>query len=399
MLVAKDELGRVVAAYNKTAQQLHSIRQKSLFCPDCKERVILKAGPIITPHFAHLKHSHCTNYENESEAHLKGKLHLYEWFKKQNIPVSIEHYLPSIKQRADLLIKVKKKYVAVEYQCAPISINEIIERTNGFLSLGIIPIWIFGSSYLSYFHNAAIKLNTVLKAAIHHYSLNKTSKLIFYEPFKRQFTIGSNFYLVKNKGYCHLVRKQIMNITWPSLFKFETINDNMLFRNWLKEKKNFRSQQRVYQAKADQRFLQQLYNNHLHPQNLPSVIHLPVQNSHMYVTPHYIWQSKIVLNVIHPLNVGENFKWGQVWSQVKDEFKQHIQVCYPTPQNHPAYQFLCHLITLGYLRQTKNLTFIKIKSFKFHKTLNKALADDELYLRILLNKRNNSFKKTFYHIK
>src|SRR5690625_4264644 len=209
----------MIVAFNKTDEQLQIIRQKSLFCPNCNAPVILKAGQIMTPHFAHLKQDDCPNYERESEEHLQGKLHLFKWFKKQKIPISIEHYLSPIKQRVDLLIKVNKKYVAIEYQCAPISITELMNRTNGLLSLDIIPIWIFGSPYLSNINRQTIKLNTTLKAAIHHYSINKTSKLLFYEPFKRQFTIGSNFYTIKSKGYCHLLKKSIENATWPSLFQ------------------------------------------------------------------------------------------------------------------------------------------------------------------------------------
>ena len=61
-------------------------------------------------HFAHKKEDSCLAfYEAESMYHRHGKELLYRWFKRQNFHVDIEHYLPEIQQRPDILIESREK--------------------------------------------------------------------------------------------------------------------------------------------------------------------------------------------------------------------------------------------------------------------------------------------------
>src|SRR5699024_4561598 len=84
----------------------------------------------------------------EGEYHYKGKLLLYEWLKSQQKDVKLEAYIPEIKQRPDLLLTVKNKQIAIEFQCATIDPQIIFQRNKGYRRANIIPILILGAIYL-----------------------------------------------------------------------------------------------------------------------------------------------------------------------------------------------------------------------------------------------------------
>ena len=96
-------------------------------CTQCSEQVILKNGPIKIPHFAHTRNVSCTQAfsEGESEDHLNGKLHLYEFLQKHSSSVELEAYLPSLHQRPDLYVQSNVSKFAIEFQCSQIPVTAI----------------------------------------------------------------------------------------------------------------------------------------------------------------------------------------------------------------------------------------------------------------------------------
>ncbi len=77
-----------------------------------------------------------------------GKELLYRWFKRQNVHVEIEHYLPEIQQRPDIFIERAGRKIAIEYQCANLSIEQLYKRTYSYWRAGIQVIWIIGGNQL-----------------------------------------------------------------------------------------------------------------------------------------------------------------------------------------------------------------------------------------------------------
>ena len=148
MLTALNEKGQIMSlARSVHLSDLQVWRQThSFYCPICQESLIMKAGEIRIPHFAHKKNSDCTSgfSEPESHQHLEGKRHLNEFFIRQGLEPSLEHYLPAIRQRPDLLVNFMGRTYAVEYQCSPLSRNSLLDRTQGYIKEGIIPLWILG---------------------------------------------------------------------------------------------------------------------------------------------------------------------------------------------------------------------------------------------------------------
>lgn len=125
-------------------------REKQLFCPNCENNVIFKKGKKIRPHFAHHK-SECvvTNYEPETDSHIKGKEILYNWLNKKfpKAEIQYEIYIPETKQIADILVnhtvdKLKGLRWAFEFQHSPLSSTDWKKRHDLYQSAGIQDFWI-----------------------------------------------------------------------------------------------------------------------------------------------------------------------------------------------------------------------------------------------------------------
>ncbi len=144
MLVAQngDQLIDAIEARNR----LMIAHQKTKFvCPHCRRPVIFKCGRYRIPHFSHVQVSECPFSENESEWHLAGKARLKEDVRDLGHQVRLEHYFSGINQRADLY--VPDCQTVIEYQCSPISFEEIKRRTDGYLTVTRRVVWILGKRY------------------------------------------------------------------------------------------------------------------------------------------------------------------------------------------------------------------------------------------------------------
>lgn len=79
---------------------------------------------------------------------MHGKKQLYKWLRSQGFHVKIEHYLPGIRQRPDLFIEMKERQIAIEYQCASLSTEQLLKRTSSYWKAGIQIIWILGGNQM-----------------------------------------------------------------------------------------------------------------------------------------------------------------------------------------------------------------------------------------------------------
>ena len=123
--------------------------KETLYCPGCKEAVFFKKGRQKLAHFAHYAHSDCKQFsEGETTLHLMGKQKLFSWLMKQGLVVEMEAWLPELKQRPDLLVKTPDdRKIVFEYQCSPISTEELQARTDGYQNNGYEVIWLGGIDY------------------------------------------------------------------------------------------------------------------------------------------------------------------------------------------------------------------------------------------------------------
>src|SRR5699024_7929834 len=179
-------------------------KNQTYYCPSCHKPVHLKLGSIIRPHFAHFQNDACDVFaEGETFEHVEGKMQLSQWLKTLGLQVEIEAYLPALKQRPDLLVYTSPKPIALEFQCSPIPIEKVAERTRGYLEAGYEVVWILGKKFtykkrLTAFHKAC---------------LTKELNLIHYDIEKEELRIWGGFYLNREERMRCQQRKLVFEET------------------------------------------------------------------------------------------------------------------------------------------------------------------------------------------
>jgi competence protein CoiA len=142
----------------KTVSPLSSLRASEMVCPICGWPMIVKAGPKITAHFAHKPgRDDCPYAEyarGETQEHRAAKQmvrdEIANWFSDYGIATpALEVYIPDVKYArnriADILFTFPSGWrIAHEIQLASITIEELRERSEDYLSAGIDVYWWFG---------------------------------------------------------------------------------------------------------------------------------------------------------------------------------------------------------------------------------------------------------------
>jgi hypothetical protein len=136
LIAAMDGGGRVEAS--------GAVRGKPYHCPLCEDAVHLKAGRIVTPHFAHRPEAACAG-AREGAAHLTAKQLFYEEFRRRGLRAELEypiHGLPG-DRRADVAVwSPAGRMCVLELQDSPISLDEIEARSATYARQMIAQAWI-----------------------------------------------------------------------------------------------------------------------------------------------------------------------------------------------------------------------------------------------------------------
>ncbi|MDG0843250.1 competence protein [Staphylococcus equorum] len=135
MLCAKSESNQIISAM--IAQKGHQYK-----CPHCNNKVILKKGRLIAPHFAHISKRKVTCNKGETLEHYRLKYQLAQWFEKYNYDVAIEPYIIECYQYPDLIINHS---VAIELQFSQITVLNIKKRSISLQKCGLDVVWIINN--------------------------------------------------------------------------------------------------------------------------------------------------------------------------------------------------------------------------------------------------------------
>ena len=152
MLVAYGPEGRPVIAEGIDLAQLKHWSQKNLlYCPNCRGIVHMRGGPEKRTqlHFAHQKGECAWSTESETLRHLRGKIVLAEWLRKQfpEAIVSLEKRLPEPNRIADIFVAhADGRQWAFEFQCAHLDHDEWQLRHAAYRNANIQDTWIIGSN-------------------------------------------------------------------------------------------------------------------------------------------------------------------------------------------------------------------------------------------------------------
>lgn len=300
MLVAMTKQQQLFQLSTKiTQQELHLLKQHhQFFCPQCKEQLLLKAGQIKIPHFAHQKNSNCHSLfsEGESTAHLLGKQHLYQLFTKLQLTPVLEPYLPKLRQRPDLLISQNSEQFAIEFQCSPITKDLFLQRTTGYRKANIIPVWLLSTpEKYKTLGMVRISINHTHGQFVQQYKNQKF--LITYDVDSETFYYASNLIHVHSRQYFAYIKRlsihrQHFPFYLPEKITFEKFQ--RLLTNFKQYRDRYLHPRLLLSKKGiNDRFLRALYELQLTLTNLPIFLGIPVRFTNAFDVFCLEWQVQL----------------------------------------------------------------------------------------------------------
>lgn len=301
MLVAQNEENEYIILNSHIPRKtlLELKKSSQFFCPQCKGKLLLKIGNIKIPHFAHHPKHHCeqTFSEKESYKHLLGKEQLYCFFKKQKGTTQIEPYLKKIQQRPDLLFTTKKETYAIEFQCSPIDDKLFTSRNEGYISIGIKPIWIplNFENIKTKKHITKLSIPIRFRKFMQHDENN--SYFVTYNPMEKQFVYMTNLlHLYGNTFLSKIVPLSIMKQQFPFFIpKKLTKNEFFHYLKTYNIVKETYLHSRIFFSKkgVNDLFLRSVYELRLSITELPIFLGVPIKGNEQLSFFSVEWQTAL----------------------------------------------------------------------------------------------------------
>lgn len=307
MLTAHTAAGDLVVLANGSS--LDSLREwrkhENFYCPQCKEQVLLKAGDIIIPHFAHKQQNACQHRfsEGESQNHLLGKAQLYELFTERGAAAALEPFLPSIRQRPDLLVTVNDRQIPIEFQCSVIPLLHIKQRNDGYETAGMEALWILHTPASAQSAQSAVlthRLSSFQRSFIQQRELFPNMHipiLLTYNPAKQQFHYISHLIHLQGDSFVSLhsvlpCKSQTLPFALPAASLADV---KELARHYKKARSTFlRSAVRFNRRGINYPFLRACYEMGVQPAHLPAWIGIPTVLQEAFKEPDCEWQLLLV---------------------------------------------------------------------------------------------------------
>lgn len=378
MLSAANKEGQLITLVKMSRSAITRLRLKeSFYCPACKRKVIIKVGTVMIPHFAHEYAGDChIQRGGEGEYHYQGKLLLYEWLIKQQLDVKLEHYLPEIKQRPDLLLNVNNKHIAIEYQCAKIEPQIILQRNRGYQKANIIPIWVLGANLYKRKSPSHIQTNQFILSIIHRFSANHPTSLFYFCPRQKELSLVQD--IIPTSTNQVIAKQTFLHLKHATLFHLFTkrfFTNLELYTLWKNELKLFRLRKRSNYGK-ERSWRNWLYEQGLHIDHLPTHIFLPVRSQYKMKVPLWYWQSKFVLSYLKNKPSHTLISLQQVERFLQPFIKKNVDRQLIHTDDNPVKEYLQLLCQLGLLKQITEQGFVKNEHLVCYKHIEAAIVGD-----------------------
>ncbi|WP_131101628.1 competence protein CoiA family protein [Bacillus sp. SYJ] len=387
MFIAKRENGEKIHLLDHHDEELlHRMRKReSFFCTACGKEVQMRLGKQKKWHFAHKKVDSCLAfYEAESIYHIHGKELLYRWLKRQNFHVEIEHYLPAIQQRPDIFIERAGRKIAIEYQCANLSIEQLYKRTHSYWRASIQVVWIIGGNQLKKQSAYWMKFSSLMAFSLQSYP---QPLLIFFCSKQKSFmkcTFLTSF--STSVSFSHIIYLPTETTTFEMLFSSVPFQKEILEREWKKRKDYFRKNALPIWNYNHKSLLRLLYQCKYTPANFPSEIGVPLPSSFAFQTNPFIWQAFLYMKCIGELAVGDYISLPYVCSYIKKYtkrrmlpyFSQHIWKVAVT-------EYMTFLCYVGVLQKVGTYKYRKKRRIVMLKTEEEVMKYDEVCLAYALS--------------
>ncbi|MCQ6265547.1 hypothetical protein M1K46_07700 [Fictibacillus sp. WQ 8-8] len=386
MLVAHTSTGKRISLHTGySKEELRSIQKSSgFYCPQCNEKVQIKAGNMKIWHFSHIPGvTNCTLSKGESMYHLLGKKLLYEHVNKEFPNALLEPFFPDISQRPDIWIPPQ---IPIEFQCSAIPSPILIERSKGYISRGMTPFWILGKKRLKTLSSTTFQISSFDWLTARISSVNHLPSLYYFCPVEAKvYHLSSIVPVTSTRVYGKLDSYPLCEYSFQTPYHLQpSKRDSPLFqvKSWLNAKKQWR----LHAFKQNHQTYRQLkilfLKNHSTLTYFPSEAGMPVPFAYTLKEPSFIWQSYVLLYSIIPVQIGESIQFSSVFNHMKWLIHKKIITVRELPliaDVHYSFAVMHYLNLLcfyGIIKRVGKKEFVKIRDPVFPNTMDQALAND-----------------------
>ncbi len=307
MFSAMQKDGEIFCLFPRHSRKVLQEKRKSeeFYCPECKEKVVMKLGMQRIEHFSHQKGSSCTeSYERESNYHINGKLQLYQWLETQKLSPVLEPYYPSIRQRPDVGFTDHLKSYALEFQCSAIPLELMEKRTKQYRKIQATVLWILGGKHIKQKGERKVALTN-----FDYYFLSKNSTgswyLPAYCPASKIFIILHNLIPISTKNaFAHLSIIPLHQFTLERLFA-KTSQLPFNSTEWKREIQYQKLNIQMRGFRQHHLLLKELYLSGLNITLLPPFIGFPVPNAVLVESAPLIWQTYFFIDQLLKRKAGD----------------------------------------------------------------------------------------------
>ncbi|WP_456280093.1 competence protein CoiA family protein [Bacillus sp. K7] len=361
------------------AQQSRKLKRGRFFCPVCGGELDVKLGLQKAPHFAHKQNKSCSiEVEPESAYHLEGKRQLYVWLKTQHASPVLEPYIKKIKQRPDIMAKIKGRMLAVEYQCATLAPDVFQKRTEGFTREEIFVQWIMGQSRLKRTAPSFYQFS-----AFHWQFINASpyKSLICYCPETRSFSrLSCIIPFYANHSYSSVQTIPIHRATANDLF-FSELMPPFQYSAWIKAIHRFRHKPHRFISKETNRLRQLFYEKRQTPLSfLPTEVFVPVKKGAVFKSPVFVWQGFLYLFITRLGRKRAPIRFSAVLQQVKLHIhEKNISLRYECSEDclsEVVKQYIDFLCKKGFLRETQKEVYVLNQPAEGVRSLQELIESD-----------------------
>ncbi|MFP7254603.1 competence protein CoiA family protein [Terribacillus goriensis] len=364
MLQAQLEDGRLILLAAHRKEQIHDFKKQRFLCPACRKSVIIRAGKKLIPHFAHEQIHDCElNRTGESLYHMRGKLQLFRWLTKQGYTVKLEHCLKDSARRPDLLLRTAGgKELAIEYQCAAISDEELLRRNETYERNGVIPIWILGGNRLNRTSAYMLDLPKREQRFLMQYKQNMPLQMLYYCSDSKTFCNVQHILLTgKKQTVGQFFFRPLPNLLFPHLFQVLPQNVGETHKMWQSIQARAVARPLTYAPASIKRWVMRLYEAGLLLQDIPLSVLQPVETQYQMSVPPYIWQTDLWLEQLDQISVMEGVSLNRLKYACRKWEAATIPFAVPI-STHPAESYMQRLCQLGWFEQINADTFVKKKA-------------------------------------
>lgn len=285
MFSALDKAGNIVWITSSNVERLKR-DLLGFFCPCCRSRLLIKAGKIKLPHFAHPLDADNCSQSGESEKHHLGKHALATYFQLHGCKVKMEVYFSTINRQADLVLG---EHIVIEYQCSTILKQEFLKRTNDYRSQHLRVYWLLGK--LPKRTSNHIQLTSFMKHFL-LYHPNFGTFLPFFNTDTGEWIVFYQFLSTFSKlKYYYRKQKFLKGTSWKEIIQWIITKKKAMI--YFYEGDNRVREKRIYfytRFQKNSTFMRFLYSNGYYLQHLPAYVGVSILGQELVKEPALEWQ-------------------------------------------------------------------------------------------------------------